>query len=127
MSEDVRIGEILGPDARGANTGQAFEKDEAKVRRRFWPTLRKAARQVPFTRDLVAAYYCAMDPDVPFRVRATLLGALAYFVSPIDAIPDMLLGVGFSDDVTVLMGAIAMVASHITDRHRERAKKALED
>ncbi len=122
MSKDVRVGEILAPRSE-----EAFEKDEAKVRRKFWPTLRKAARQIPFSRDVVAAYYCALDPDVPFRVRATLLGALVYFVSPIDAIPDMLLGIGFSDDVTVLMGAIALVASHINERHRDRARQALED
>ncbi|MBJ3775763.1 YkvA family protein [Acuticoccus mangrovi] len=112
-------GEILGPEeARAA---------EDRVRRKFWPTLRKALRQVPFTHDLVAAYYCAIDPDVPLRVRATLLGALAYFVAPIDAIPDLLLGIGFTDDATILLGAISMVAAHITDRHRALAKKALTD
>lgn len=116
----VRQGEILGPETIGA-------EDEAKVRGRFWPTMRKAARQIPFSRDVVAAYYCALDPDVPFRVRATLLGALVYFVTPLDAIPDFLLGIGFGDDVTVLMGAITLVAAHITDRHRQRAEKALAD
>lgn len=110
-------GEILGPDE--------VEAEEREVRRRFWPTLRKAVRHVPFAHDLVAAYYCAIDPDVPFRVRATLMGALFYFVTPIDVIPDFLIGIGFTDDVTVLAGAITMVAAHITDKHRERAKRAL--
>lgn len=122
MSENVRVGEILGPDS-----GEEFDKSEAKVRRKFWPTLRKAARQIPFSRDLVAAYYCAMDPDVPFRVRATLIGALAYFVTPLDAVPDFILGVGYGDDMAVLMGAITLVAAHITDRHRQRAERALAD
>ncbi|RAI03330.1 hypothetical protein DLJ53_02085 [Acuticoccus sediminis] len=122
MNDEVRIGEILGPDG-----AERLEEDEAKVRRRFWPTLRMAARHIPFSQDLVAAYFCALDPKVPFRVRATMLGALVYFVTPIDAIPDMLLGIGFSDDVTVLLGAMALMASHITDRHRERAAKALAD
>ncbi|ORE93606.1 YkvA family protein [Acuticoccus yangtzensis] len=120
--DHVRTGEILGPEAEAG-----FDANEAKVRRKFWPTLKKAARHIPFSRDVVAAYYCAMDPDVPFRVRATLLGALAYFVTPIDAVPDFLLGIGFGDDMAVLMGAITLVASHITDRHREKAKAALED
>lgn len=122
MSENVRIGEILGPEGT-----EDFDKSEAKVRRRFWPTLRKAARQIPFSRDVVAAYYCAMDPDVPFRVRATLIGALAYFVTPIDAVPDFLLGVGYGDDMAILMGAITLVAAHISDRHRQRAERALAD
>ena len=71
--------------------------------------------------------WAAIDPAVPFRVRATLMGALFYFVTPIDVIPDFLVGLGFTDDVTVLMGAITMVAAHITTRHREQAKAALEN
>ena len=118
--DDVRTGEILGPGST-----DRLEEDEAKVRRKFWPTLRKAARQIPFSRDLVAAYYCSIDPKVPFRVRATLIGALVYFVTPLDAIPDFILGVGFGDDVTVLLGAITLMASHITDRHRQQAEEAL--
>ena len=121
MRNDPIEGEIIGPEA------PPDEDQEAKVRQRFWPTLRKAMRQIPFTHDLVAAYYCAVDPDVPWRVRATLLGALAYFVSPIDAIPDFLLGFGFTDDATILLGAITMVATHISPRHREKAKQALSD
>jgi uncharacterized membrane protein YkvA (DUF1232 family) len=113
-------GEILPPE-------ETVAREETAVRRRFWPTLKKAARHIPFSHDLVAAYYCAIDPDVPFRVRATLMGALFYFVTPIDVIPDFLVGLGFSDDATVLMGAITMVAAHITTRHREKAKAALAD
>lgn len=113
-------GEILGPETVGA-------EDEERVRRRFWPTLKKAMRQIPFAEDVVASYYCAADPEVPWRVRATLLAALAYFVTPLDAVPDVLLGIGFSDDATVLLGAITMVAAHISPRHREQARDALAD
>ncbi len=117
-------GEILGPEILAA-------EDEAKrsdrVRRRFWLTFRKAARYVPFADDLVAAYYCALDPATPHRVRATLLAALAYFILPFDALPDILAGIGFSDDITVLVAAIAMVRAHITPAHREAARKALSD
>lgn len=109
--------EIIGPEA-----GR-----EAKVRRDFWRVARKAARQIPFMDELVAAYFCALDPTTPVRVRATLIGALAYFVIPFDFVPDFLLAVGFTDDITVLAGVIAMVRSHITGRHREAAKKALAD
>jgi len=116
-------GEILGPETAGPEAVDA--EDEARVRRGFWPTFRRAVRQIPFGEDLVASYYCAIDPEVPFRVRATLLAALAYFVTPVDAIPDFLPGVGFTDDATVLLGAITLVAAHIAPRHRERARKAL--
>lgn len=117
-------GEIIPP---GFDEGAAHDQREQRVRAKFWPTLKRAARQVPFVEDLVAAYYCALDPTVPMRVRGVLLAALAYFVLPIDAIPDFILGIGFGDDISVLAGAIAMVATHITDDHRTAARRALAD
>ena len=118
-----RDGEILPP--HGGTEDAA--KNENIVRKGFWRKLKSAARHIPFTHDLVAAYYCALDPAVPLRVRATLLGALAYFIAPFDMIPDFLVGIGFTDDATVLIGAITMVAAHISPVHRERARKALEE
>ena len=107
--------EILGPEA----------KREQRVRAGFWATLRRAAGAVPFSEDLVAAYYAALDPATPRRVRLTLLAALAYFVMPFDIVPDLLPLIGFTDDVTVLLTAIGMVATHITPEHREAARRAL--
>ncbi|MEM6711980.1 MAG: YkvA family protein [Pseudomonadota bacterium] len=103
----------------------SFDEDEAKVRRDFWVTVRKAAGSVPFMEDVVAAYYCALDRQTPTRVRGTLLGALAYFVLPLDGIPDFILGLGFTDDVAVIMGVLAIMNAHISDEHREAARKAL--
>ena len=58
-------------------------------------------------------------------MKATLVGALAYFVLPIDAIPDVLPVLGFTDDAAVLAAAIKLVASHIRPAHREAARNAL--
>jgi uncharacterized membrane protein YkvA (DUF1232 family) len=102
------------------------ERNERKVRRGFWPTLKRAASHIPFAEELVAAYYCALDRRTPFRVRAMLLGALAYFVLPVDVVPDILVGIGFTDDVTVLLGMLGLVRAHITDEHRMAAQRAFE-
>ena len=115
----VLDGEIIGPEAQAKTT--------EKVKGKFWATFRKAARHIPFSEDLVAAYYCAIDPTTPGRVRGVLLGALAYFVLPIDAIPDFIAGIGYGDDIGVLVAAIAMVGSHITQAHRDRARAALDE
>lgn len=118
MPQDRRVfldPEIVGPE----------DERESKVRAGFWSTLKRAARVVPFAPDVVAAYYCALDPTTPGRVRMTLLGSLAYFVVPTDLLPDFLPLLGFTDDVTVLMTAIGMVASHIRPEHREAAEDAL--
>lgn len=114
----VLFGEILGPEDESTRS--------ERVRSQFFTTLRKAARYIPFADELVAAYYCALDPQTPHHVRATLLAALAYFVLPTDVIPDFLVGVGFGDDAAVLLASIAMVRSHISPAHREAARQVLE-
>jgi len=95
------------------------------VEDRFWDKVLKVAGRVPFVEDAVAAYYCAMDPATPARVRTILIGALAYFVVPADMIPDFITGFGFADDATVLTAAITAVGSHIRRRHRAAARTFL--
>lgn len=88
--------------------------------------MRRVAARTGFAREAVAAYYCALDPATPTRVRVLLLSALAYFIMPADAIPDILAGFGFTDDAAVLLAAWRAVAPEIKDRHRDRAQKALQ-
>lgn len=109
--------EILGPE----------EEQKQSVRQKLLKTVRKAGRQIPFMEDVVAGYYCALDPATPAKVRATLFAALAYFVLPLDTIPDFIIGVGFGDDATILMAAIAMIRSHMRDHHYKAARDALAD
>ena len=73
----------------------------------------------------MAAYYCALDTRTPLRVRGMLLGALVYFILPIDAIPDLIAGFGFTDDAAVLVAALTLVSGHIQPRHRAAAATAL--
>ncbi len=100
-------------------------RDEQSVRRNFWAKLRRVAAQLPFAEDLVAAYYCAFDRDTPAHVKTALIGALAYFVLPFDAVADFMPMLGFADDAAILATALRMVASHISPAHREAARNAL--
>ncbi len=95
--------------------------NEKTVRARFWTRLRQNLGRIPFAPDLLAAYYCAFDPETPVRVKAVLMAALAYFALPTDIIPDFIAGLGFTDDLTVLVTTIALVRGHMTGMHREKA------
>jgi uncharacterized membrane protein YkvA (DUF1232 family) len=119
---DVKYGEILLPGEEVET-----EKRAKKIKAGFWPVFKRALSQLPFARDVVASFYCAMDPATPKRVRAILLGALAYFILPFDAVPDILALVGFSDDIAILAAAIAAVRSHLKPEHYEKADQALAD
>lgn len=97
-----------------------------RVKRGFWPKIRRVASHVPFAKQAIAAFYATQDPETPFRAKAVLLGALAYFVMPVDAIPDVFAVVGFSDDAAVLAAVLATFGASIKDRHYDKARQTLE-
>ena len=70
-------------------------------------------------------YYAALDSDTPAWSKATIFASLGYFISPIDAIPDLTPVVGYADDLGVLAAALAATAVHIKDEHVQKAKETL--
>lgn len=102
-----------------------FARDQAEVEAGFWDKVRRTLGGVVFVEDAVASYYCAFDRETPLKVKAILMGALAYFVVPADLVPDVVAWLGFTDDAAVLAAAVRAVASHIEPRHRARARRAL--
>ena len=74
---------------------------------------------------VLTLYYCLQDPDTPTKEKGIIMAALGYFIVPIDAIPDVLPAVGYSDDLGVLVLALAIVLVHIKPEHRQRADAKL--
>lgn len=105
---------------------ETYSRDATLVRQGFVNKIKAVAKRIPFAEDAVAAWFCTRDPATPFKVRATLIGALAYFVLPIDAIPDIIAVLGFTDDAAVLLAALKIVGSHVTEAHRARARRWLQ-
>ncbi|MBO6689028.1 MAG: YkvA family protein [Hyphomonas sp.] len=103
----------------------ATERQRRRTKRKVLPKLLRVAGRIPFADDLAAAYYCAIDPETPTKVKLVLFTALGYFVLPVDAIPDVLTGLGFTDDATVLATALGLVGAHIREPHREAARRLL--
>ena len=103
----------------------ATEKQAKRTKRRLVPKLLRVAGRIPFADDLAASYYCALDAETPRKVKLTLFAALGYFVLPVDVIPDVLAGLGFTDDATVLATAMGVVGVHIKDSHRMAARRLL--
>jgi uncharacterized membrane protein YkvA (DUF1232 family) len=81
--------------------------------------VRKAGQEV-----LVAGltlWFCLKDKDTPLRIKTLILGDLAYLVSPIDVIPDVIPVLGFSDDMGVLAATLVAISIHVKPTHREQA------
>ncbi len=70
-------------------------------------------------------YYCLQDPDTPRWAKVSIIAALGYFISLVDAIPDLTPGIGFADDLGVLVAAISTVSQHVREEHREKAREKL--
>lgn len=105
---------------------ERFTRDREEVEDGFWRKVRRVATRVTFMEDAIAAYYCARDGATPLQAKAIIMGALAYFVIPVDVIPDFLTGLGFTDDATVFYIAWQSIAKHITQDHRGKARQALD-
>jgi len=113
------------PNSAAVQLPATIARNERIVGEGFWKKLLKVAGKIPFAEDAAAAYFCAVDPKTPSKVKAILLAALAYFVMPFDVIPDFIVGLGFTDDAAVLAMALTLVAGQIKDEHRRRARAAL--
>ena len=64
-------------------------------------------------------------PSAPPWARGTILGALGYFISPLDAIPDVIPGAGYTDDLGILLAAVAVLGTRIDDDVRRKANERL--
>jgi uncharacterized membrane protein YkvA (DUF1232 family) len=113
------------PDPTVAPLPAVATRNERTVREEFWRKLLHVAGRIPFAEDAAAAYFCAVDPATPGKVRAVLFAALAYFVMPFDVVPDFIAGLGFTDDAAVLAMAIGLVAKHMKPEHMRQARAAL--
>ncbi len=111
------------PDIRTIRTyGHAYEKTRLTDKLRSCLTL----LGVEGLRNVLRLYYTLKKPDLPVRARAVILGALGYFILPVDALPDFLPIVGLTDDLGVLAAAAAAVIMYMDDEVKARADAKLE-
>ena len=109
-------------DAKHALVPAVQKVNERRVAEGFWPKFRKVAAKIPFADDVLSVWYCARDPTTPKAAKGLMMAALAYFVLPTDAIPDILGVIGFTDDAAVFAAMLALVGKNLKPRHREAAQ-----
>lgn len=93
---------------------------------RFWKKVERIAKKVGATvlLPVFSLYYMLQDEKVSLQHKAYIVGALGYFILPIDLIPDGLLPViGFTDDIAVMTLVLKLVDSSITPEIKARANQ----
>lgn len=111
-----------GPLATGADVYRRHYSS-AGFRRKVLAAARRAGRGL--LQSALELWYAAQAPETPAWARTVVYGALGYFICVVDAVPDITPGVGFSDDLGVLLAALATVASHVTPEVRRQADETL--
>lgn len=106
--------------------GRDEAANERVVREGFLAKAKRYLRHIPMAEEIVAMYFCMLDPTTPLWVKGTAAAALAYFILPLDAIPDILPVVGLSDDAAVLTAALTTISAHVTAEHRRKARTWLD-
>ncbi|MBD2091006.1 DUF1232 domain-containing protein [Microcoleus sp. FACHB-1515] len=94
----------------------------------FWEKLRRFAAQAgrEVVEKALMLYYAAQRPETPLWAKTVIYSALAYFVLPTDAIPDLTPIAGYADDLGALAAALTTVAMCITPEVKRNAKQQLE-
>lgn len=113
-------------DPSNALVPEVIKVNERRVARGFWPKMRRVAARIPFAPEALSVWWCARDPATPAAAKGLMLAALAYFVLPTDAIPDILAGIGFTDDAAVFAALMAVVGKNVKPGHRASARAWLE-
>lgn len=93
----------------------------------FWDKLSKYASVAgkEIVEKALLLYYASQEDDAPAWAKATIIGALGYFITPTDAIIDLTPVVGYADDLGVLVLAIAAVSTYINNNVRDKTEAKL--
>ncbi|MBM7602775.1 uncharacterized membrane protein YkvA (DUF1232 family) [Metabacillus crassostreae] len=96
---------------------------------KFWRKVQRFSKRAgtSLVYAVLLLYYTLQKPDVPLKVKATIVGALGYFILPLDIIPDLAIGVGYADDLSVVLFALVQIALYVDDEIKMQAKNKLKD
>ena len=94
---------------------------------KLWEKIKGHAKKVGCEgiRSALRLFYALDNPSMPLKTKMVIYGALGYFISSIDVIPDFIPVVGFTDDIGVLAAAVVMAASYIDAEARAKADAKL--
>jgi uncharacterized membrane protein YkvA (DUF1232 family) len=94
----------------------------------FWEKLKgyakTAGREV--VEKALLLYYAAQEENAPAWAKATIVAALGYFIMPLDAVADLTPAIGYTDDLGVLVLALAAVATYVNDNVREKTAEKMQ-
>jgi uncharacterized membrane protein YkvA (DUF1232 family) len=86
---------------------------------------RKAGEDV--IEKVLTLFYAAKQPNIPLGVKVAIIGALGYFILPIDFISDLIPIAGWTDDLGALGAALTSAIPYITPEVKAQVKKKMSE
>ncbi|AVR00303.1 hypothetical protein OBCHQ24_15235 [Oceanobacillus iheyensis] len=119
----------LKDEAQKLDAEDITQHEEHFSEEKFWKKVQKFSKKAgtSVVYAVLLLYYTLQKPDVPMKVKATIVGALGYFILPLDIIPDFAIGAGYADDLSVVLFALIQVAIYVDDATKRKAKNKLKD
>lgn len=107
-----------------------LEKEEYKKEyseKNFFDKLKKVLKiiGVKGVYMLLILYNTLQRKDIPPKEKSIIIGALGYFILPLDALPDLTPIVGYTDDLFALGMAILKVMPYIDDEIKKKSKEQI--
>ena len=96
---------------------------EAKLWSKIQNYTRQAGLKVTYTALLL--FYAYQRSDTPAWAKRIVIGALGYFISPIDMLPDLTPIIGYTDDIGILSFGLVTIAAYVNDEVRGQARGRL--
>ena len=92
---------------------EKIQKAEDEIEEGLWIKLERVGKKINFAKDVKALYSYMKSSYVPWYRKSIVIGALIYFISPIDAIPDLAPLVGYLDDLGVITAVLKFMGSEL--------------
>lgn len=92
---------------------ESFDEGVEYVEEKLWVKLEKFGKKLSFARDIMALYQYLIDTTVSWHRKAIIVGALIYFIVPIDSIPDIAPLIGYMDDLGVITAVLKFMGSEL--------------
>jgi len=91
---------------------------------KFWKKLKNYAKQsgLKTVYSALLLFYAFKRNETPKWAKNVIIGALGYFLSPIDGIPDLTPFLGYTDDLGVMSFGLVLIACYINEEVREKSK-----
>ena len=98
---------------RQYDTSEKVESGEKYVEENLWSKVERIGKKISFAKDLRALYSYMLDPRVAWYRKSIVVGALVYFITPLDTIPDLAPLFGYLDDLGVITATLKYMGSEL--------------